>query len=148
MPTINKPKKNYSRKKHGVHELIQKHVYSTARWRNLVKVKKMMNPLCERCLSQNRVKECEEIHHVTPLKTCNGDLNYLLQLAFDYDNLMALCCQCHEEIHAEMRAQHKRKITSWGVISFISVIIFHLSNCQSVGDWAFFICIFEWKVVF
>ena len=111
MPTINKPKKNYSRKKHGVHELIQKHVYSTTRWRNLVKVKRMMNPLCERCLSQNRTTATQEIHHVTPLKTCNGDLNYLLQLAFDYDNLMSVCCQCHEDIHAEMRAKHKRKFT-------------------------------------
>lgn len=111
MPTINKPKKNYSRKKHGVHELIQKHVYSTARWRNLVKVKKMMNPLCERCLSEGRTKETEEIHHVIPLKACNGDIPYLLELAFDYDNLIAVCCKCHEEIHAEMRAKHKRKIT-------------------------------------
>ena len=111
MSTINKPKKNHSRKKHGVHELIQKHVYSTTRWRNLVKVKKMMNPLCERCLSQNRTSETREIHHVIPLKTCNGNIPYLLQLAFDYDNLMSVCCQCHEDIHAEMRAQHKRKIT-------------------------------------
>jgi len=112
MPTINKPKKNYSRKKHGVHELIQKHVYSTTRWQRVRKAYFMEHPLCERCLSQNRTTECQEIHHVIPLKTCNGDLNYLLQLAFDYDNLMALCCQCHEDIHAEMRAQHKRKFTS------------------------------------
>lgn len=113
MPTINKPKKKYNRKKHGVHELIQKHVYSTARWRNLVKVKKMMNPLCERCLSQNRTTETQEIHHVIPLKTCNGDLNYLLQLAFDMTNLQSLCCSCHEIVHQELRlkAQNKRKFT-------------------------------------
>lgn len=112
MPTINKPKRNYSRKKHGVHQLIQQHVYSTTRWRNLVKVKKMISPLCERCLSQNRTTATQEIHHVIPLKTCNGNIPYLLELAFDYDNLMSVCCQCHEDIHAEMRAQHKRKITS------------------------------------
>ncbi len=117
MPTINKPnkrKRDNSRKKHGLQKLIQQHVYSTARWRNLVKVKRMMNPLCERCLARQegeRVKAVEEIHHIIPLKTCNGDINYLLQLAFDYDNLMSLCCQCHEDIHAEMRAQHKRKFT-------------------------------------
>jgi len=72
----------------------------------------MEHPLCERCLSEGRTKETEEIHHVIPLKSCNGDLNYLIQLAFDYDNLMACCTKCHEDIHAEMRAQHKRKITS------------------------------------
>lgn len=111
MPTIKKPKKNYSRKKHGVHELIQKHVYSTTRWQRVRKAYFMEHPLCTRCLSQNRVKESQEIHHVIPLKTSNGDLNYLLQLAFDYDNLMSLCSKCHEDIHAEMRAQHKRKFT-------------------------------------
>lgn len=114
MPTINKPKKNYSRKKHGVHELIQKHVYSTTRWQRVRKAYFMEHPLCERCLAEGRTKETketEEIHHILPLKACNGDLNYLIQLAFDYDNLMALCCQCHEDIHAAMRAQHKRKIT-------------------------------------
>lgn len=111
MPTINKPKKNYSRKKHGVHELIQKHVYSTARWRNLVKVKKMMNPLCERCLSQNRTTECAEIHHVIPLKSCNGNIPYLLEIGFDMCNLQSLCSKCHEEVHRELKAQHKRKIT-------------------------------------
>ena len=112
MPTINKPKKNYSRKKHGVHELIQKHVYSTTRWRHVRNSYFMQFPLCQKCLAEGRTTATQEIHHVIPLKTCNGDLNYLIQLAFDYDNLMALCSKCHEEIHAEMRAQHKRKITS------------------------------------
>lgn len=112
MPTINKPKrKNNSRKKHGLQKMIQQHVYSTTRWKHVRKSKFMQSPLCERCLSQNRVQETQEIHHRIPLKTCNGDLNYLLQLAFDYDNLMSVCCQCHEDIHAEMRAKHKRKLT-------------------------------------
>lgn len=111
MPTIYKPKKNYSRKKHGVHELIQKHVYSTTRWQRVRKAYFMEHPLCERCLAEGRTKETEEIHHVIPLKSCNGDLNYLLQLAFNTENLMSLCKKHHEETHAEMRAQHKRKIT-------------------------------------
>ena len=111
MPTINKPKKKYNRKKHGLQKLIQQHVYSTARWVNVRKAYVMEHPLCGRCLSEGRTKETEEVHHIIPLKTCNGDLNYLLQLAFDYDNLMSVCCQCHEDIHAEMRAKHKRKFT-------------------------------------
>ena len=112
MPTIYKPKKNYSRKKHGVHELIQKHVYSTTRWQRVRKAYFMEHPLCERCLAEGRTKETEEIHHIIPLKTCNGDLNYLIQLAFDSENnLMAVCEKCHEDIHRELKAQHKRKIT-------------------------------------
>jgi len=111
MPTIYKPKKNYSRKKHGVHELIQKHVYSTTRWQRVRKAYFMEHNLCEKCLSQNRTTETQEIHHIIPLKTCNGDLNYLLQLAFDYDNLMSLCTKCHEDIHRELKAQQHKKIT-------------------------------------
>lgn len=103
MPTINKPKKNYSRKKHGVHELIQKHVYSTTRWRNLVKVKRMISPLCERCLAEGRTKETEEIHHIIPLKSCNGNIPYLHELAFSWDNLQSLCCACHELTHQELK---------------------------------------------
>lgn len=111
--TINKPKKNYSRKKHGVHELIQKHVYSTTRWQRVRKAYFMEHPLCERCLSEGRTKETEEVHHIIPLKTCNGDLNYLLQLAFDTHNLMSLCTKHHEIVHQELRlkAQNKRKFT-------------------------------------
>lgn len=116
MPTINKPnnkkKRDNTKKKHGLQKLIQQHVYSTARWRHVRNSYFMEHPLCERCLAEGRTKETEEIHHVIPLKTCNGDLNYLLQLAFDYDNnLMAVCCQCHEDIHRLMKAQNKRKFT-------------------------------------
>lgn len=115
MSTINKPnhkkKRDNTKKKHGLQKLIQKHVYSTARWRNVRNSYLMQFPLCQKCLAEGRTSATQEIHHVIPLKTCNGDLNYLLQLAFDYDNLMSVCCQCHEDIHAEMRAKHKRKFT-------------------------------------
>lgn len=114
MPTINKPnkrKRDNSKKKHGLQKLIQQHVYSTTRWRHVRNSYFMQFPLCQKCLAEGRTTATQEIHHVIPLKTCNGDLNYLLQLAFDYDNLMSVCCQCHEDIHAEMRAKHKRKFT-------------------------------------
>lgn len=117
MPTINKPnnkkKRDNSKKKHGLQKLIQQHVYSTARWRHVRNSKFMQNPLCERCLAEGRTKETEEIHHIIPLKTCNGDLNYLLQLAFDMSNLQSLCSTCHEIVHQELRlkAQNKRKFT-------------------------------------
>ena len=112
MPTINKPKKNYSRKKHGLQAKIQRLVYNTSRWRNLVKAKKMMNPLCERCLARQegeRVKAVEEIHHIIPMSRAANELE-ILELGFDPSNLMSVCSQCHEELHKELRS-HKRKIT-------------------------------------
>lgn len=116
MPTINKPnkrKRDNTKKKHGLQAQIQRLVYNTSRWRNLVKAKKMMNPLCERCLARQegeRVKAVEEIHHIIPISRAIDDLQ-ILEYGFDIDNLMSVCCQCHEDIHAEMRAKHKRKIT-------------------------------------
>ena len=92
---------------------IQRLVYNTSRWRNLVKAKKMMNPLCERCLARQegeRVKAVEEIHHIIPMSRAANELE-ILELGFDPSNLMSVCCQCHEDIHAEMRAKHKRKFT-------------------------------------
>lgn len=110
MPTINKPKrKNNSRKKHGLQKMIQEHVYSTTRWKHVRKSYFMQFPLCQKCLAEGRTTETEEIHHRIPLKTCNGDLNYLLQLAFDYDNLMSVCTQCHHDIHRLMKAPHSNK---------------------------------------
>ena len=112
MPTINKPKKNYSRKKHGLQAKIQRLIYNTSRWRNLVKAKKMMNPLCERCLARQegeRVKAVEEIHHIIPMSRAANELE-ILELGFDPSNLMSVCCQCHEELHKELRS-HKRKFT-------------------------------------
>lgn len=113
MPTIKKPKKNYSRKKHGLQAKIQRLVYNTSRWRNLVKAKKMMNPLCERCLARQegeRVKAVEEIHHIIPMSRAANELE-ILELGFDPSNLMSVCSQCHEELHKELRS-HKRKFTS------------------------------------
>lgn len=115
MPTIKKPnykkKRDNTKKKHGLQKLIQQHVYSTARWRHVRNSYFMEHPLCERCLSQNRTSATQEIHHVIPLKTCAGNIPYLHELAFSWDNLMSVCCQCHEEIHRLMKAQNKRKFT-------------------------------------
>nr|DAK18546.1 MAG TPA: HNH endonuclease [Caudoviricetes sp.]DAS01864.1 MAG TPA: HNH endonuclease [Caudoviricetes sp.] len=114
MPTINKPKpKRRNSKKIGLQAQIQRLVYNTSRWRKLVAAKKMMNPLCERCLARQegeRVKAVEEIHHIIPMSRAANELQ-ILELGFDPSNLMSVCCQCHEDIHAEMRAKHKRKFT-------------------------------------
>lgn len=113
MPTINKPnhkkKRDNSRKKHGMQAKIQRLIYNTSHWRKLVAAKKMISPLCERCLSQNRTTEVQEIHHIIPISRAIDDLQ-ILELGFDPSNLMSVCCQCHEELHKELKS-HKRKFT-------------------------------------
>lgn len=102
MPTIYKPKKNYSRKKHGLQAKIQRLIYNTSHWRKLVAAKKMMNPLCERCLAEGRTTEVQEIHHIIPISRAIDDLQ-ILEYGFDFSNLQSLCMACHERTHQELK---------------------------------------------
>ena len=106
MPTINKPnnkkKRDNSRKKHGLQAKIQRLIYNTSHWRKLVAAKKMMNPLCERCLSEGRTTEVQEIHHIIPISRAIDDLQ-ILEYGFDIDNLQSLCMACHELTHQELK---------------------------------------------
>lgn len=111
MPTINKPKKKRNnRKKIGLQAKIQRLVYNTSHWRKLVKAKKMISPLCERCLQNDgKVTPVQEIHHIIPMSRATNELE-ILELGFDPSNLMSVCCQCHEELHKGLKS-HKRKFT-------------------------------------
>lgn len=112
MPTIKKPKKrNNNRKKHGLQAKIQRLIYNTSHWRNLVKVKKMMNPLCERCLEIGKITPCEEVHHIIPISRAIDEMQ-ILEYGFDISNLRSLCCACHELTHQELKrgiAPHSNK---------------------------------------
>jgi 5-methylcytosine-specific restriction enzyme A len=45
------------------------------------------NHLCLECLKQNRLRQCEELDHITPL--CQGGTD-------DESNLAGLCHDCHQ----------------------------------------------------
>ena len=98
MPTINKPKKkknnNYTRNK----ELAQRYVYNTDRWSRLRTMKLMANPLCEKCLEDDRVSAAIQVHHITPFMQ-GTTIEQIKFLGFDYDNLMSLCEPCHQKKH-------------------------------------------------
>lgn len=104
MPTINKPKKKRNnRKKIGLQAKIQRLVYNTSHWRKLVKAKKMISPLCERCLQNDgKVTPVQEIHHIIPMSRAANELE-ILELGFDFSNLQSLCMACHEIVHQELK---------------------------------------------
>ena len=64
--------------------------YYTRRWRVLRDWYIQAHPLCEMCLSNNRVTPASEVHHVHEVKDGGRP--------FDRENLMALCHACHMEI--------------------------------------------------
>jgi 5-methylcytosine-specific restriction protein A len=50
------------------------------------------NPLCERCKRDGRLTPAEMVHH--KVRLTDGGTN-------DWNNLMALCTECHSRLHAE-----------------------------------------------
>ena len=58
--------------------------------------------LCERCLQSGRYKPAIEIHHITEL---NEENVKDASIAYGFDNLMALCHDCHNEVHNRRRVK-------------------------------------------
>jgi 5-methylcytosine-specific restriction protein A len=98
MPTINKIQrktKSTERKETDMRKLRQK-AYQTTKWRKIREVYMHEHPICERCIQKGIVTPAEDIHHIiSPFK--GGQINW--EKLFDYENLMALCKECHAEIH-------------------------------------------------
>jgi len=69
-------------------------------WNNISKAYRQAHPLCELCLSDNRLTAAVLVHHKR--KLTDGGTN-------DYDNLQSLCRACHSRIHAEQGDRFKGK---------------------------------------
>lgn len=75
--------------------------YTTTAWRKArAAVLKEHNGLCQLCLSKGLIEPAVHVHHKTPLTPEN--LNNPM-IALDRSNLMALCSNCHSEIHKKKR---------------------------------------------
>lgn len=70
--------------------------YKSKRWQKLVKLKKNLNPFCERCYTKGKFVPAKIIHH----KEYITDLNYFDDnIFFNLNNLESLCKDCHNEEH-------------------------------------------------
>ena len=58
----------------------------------------MAHPLCQRCLEKGVIKESKHIHHKVSFMTVDNELKRM-ELAYDWDNLEALCVECHILAH-------------------------------------------------
>lgn len=100
MPSIfQHPKKVYQRKYKTKRENINHTaVYNTKRWRTVRLEKLKRDPLCQICLSLNKVTPGEEVHHITPISS-GKTVKDKQALGFNPANLKTLCKACHEELH-------------------------------------------------
>lgn len=100
MPTIKKMQK---RKRHNktFSRMSAQTYYNTKQWKSLRKAYFQEHPLCEMCEREGKITPTEEIHHIKPISSGSDELARK-DLAFDYNNLMALCAECHRKIHRLM----------------------------------------------
>ena len=81
--------------------------YNSMAWKNTSRAyKQSVGGLCERCMSRGLVNPAEIVHHKQPLTDRNIDD---LSISLAWDNLQALCRQCHAEVHEEMYAARTKK---------------------------------------
>lgn len=99
MPTLSNkinfhPVKNYRKSERSK-------IYNTQRWKNLRYNYLINHPLCEICLDQGLYVPAEDVHHKQSFINFTGQRRY--DLAFDINNLMALCKRHHNMIHSGHR---------------------------------------------
>jgi 5-methylcytosine-specific restriction protein A len=76
---------------------LRRKAYNNTAWRKLRDLYMHEHPICEECLKKGKITAAEDVHHKrSPFR--KGEINY--GLLMDYDNLMAVCKECHGEIHA------------------------------------------------
>lgn len=91
----------------------QKAFYHTAAWLACRSgYLKQVGGLCERCLAQGRIHPAKIVHHKEYISIDNvTDPSILLS----YDNLEALCQNCHNEEHFKTKKRYT--VDEWGRVA-------------------------------
>lgn len=85
------------------HKLLKSYRWQQLRSRYLAK-----HPICENCEKNNKTSLAKVVHHVVPVEDAK-DVGLMESLAYDWNNLMALCESCHDQIHYNLGSRHKGK---------------------------------------
>ena len=77
-------------------------IYNSREWKEL-RIAKLRSTkgLCEECMKQGVVTSARCVHHIVPIETARTK-DEMKRLAFDVNNLRALCFACHARIHKEL----------------------------------------------
>lgn len=82
---------------------------NSKQWRELRIAYLREHPLCERCIREGKaagvpdgyITPAIDVHHRVPVETAKT-LQEMERLAYDWNNLEALCIPCHSRTHQEM----------------------------------------------
>ena len=83
------------------------HLLNSKRWKQLRQWKLEQNPLCELCEREGKVVSAIDVHHKVPVESARTP-DEMERLAFDPNNLQALCIPCHAKVHREARRHTRR----------------------------------------
>lgn len=85
-------------------KVVRQSFYQLKEWGQLRKYKLMMNPICQHC----NEALATAVHHIHSFVDVDDEV-LQKQIFLDYDNLMSVCHQCHNEIHNEDLKRKKEK---------------------------------------
>lgn len=94
MPYLVKPSKTKSR---TFNRDDRQKIYQSARWKKLRLSKLMSNPLCQKCLLKGKTTLAIDVHHIDSFMNYQGLKR--TEKAYDINNLVSLCKECHAEEH-------------------------------------------------
>lgn len=91
-------------------------VYGSEAWKRCsAAYKASKHGLCEDCLARGLIAPGTEVHHVIPLTPQNINNP---EITLNWDNLVLLCEECHEERHRKLRGEDKRwRVSTSGEVS-------------------------------
>lgn len=81
---------------------------NTWKWQQLRAAKLKAQPLCEECERRGIVRAATEVHHIRPVGSALTPEG-MKTLAYDRNNLMSVCVQCHQDLHAAMPKSRRPK---------------------------------------
>ena len=95
MPYLKKPTKTTQHRQINKEQRIT--IYQSKQWRDLRLAYLMEHPLCEICLALGKITPAEDIHHKDSFTNYSGNMR--LKVAYDINNLIALCKPHHSYLH-------------------------------------------------
>ena len=82
-------------------------IYNSREWKALRIEKLRANPICEMCEKERVVRSSRCVHHIIPIETAKTK-QHMRELAFNPNNLMSLCFECHAKIHKQLGSNTKK----------------------------------------
>lgn len=94
---------------------IDRRFYESTEWQSCRQIYlESVNHLCERCLAKGIYEPAYIVHHKVHLTEENfGDP----ELMFGFDNLMAVCLACHNEIHFGEKKNRRWKFIEGEIVT-------------------------------